>query len=693
VTLTPNASGDQNVEIYYTTDGITTPSALNQVGTHYTGPFPVSSSTPTAVNAVAYSSNYTADSPVVSATFTPLSGMILSGKVVSGGTDIAGATVEVYAAGTTGYGSAPTLLTTTPSTVTTGSDGSFILSYGSSCPAAPGDLLYVVARNGNYNSQGANKDVVLMTALGSCNSSSFPGNVTVNEATTIASAYALEAFAQQNSSGGGIAIGAPGTGAKCSDADGWQSTGKETCNYNGLVSAFKAVNNLVNVTGAAQSYIYSMSSCGDIISLTTAGFGCATGAYSDEPGAARSITPGYSNGVIPQFNPQWDYLSWTSTTPYTAQYCNANDSTCPSLAATTPLPLVPYLNASTVPQARINSLANMLASCVEGGATPCGALFSAATPTSGPSSGATPKDTLQAALSIAQNPGSHGVSTSALLALQPATPPYSPALSSAPNDLTLALTFTGGGLGVPYQDANGPVVHYPEISGNNDEQIFNSALAVDAAGHIWVAGYSQHGASPTSNGDLQVLAEFDNLGVGLTAPTLIVDSSYDSIPGGFDPDYIDTGISTTMEVGLAIDQSGMIWTRGAYIVLPVDSTVGTIPSALAAIYPITVSGLSNIKAAQGSSIAVDSSGQAWYQASMAFNSSGETMKGSTYDGVNAGSAVFDSNGNLWGAGQDDYASTNFLTGTFDVFQVNDPKNSSCLTKDRRFRCIFGVDGG
>ena len=671
VTIQNQDTVNPNSPIYYTTNG-TTPTTSSSLYTPGT-PITLSNAGVQTLEAItADPANKGTPVPATAIYIVGTAGTALSGTVVSGvnngtsGIPITGAQVQLYAAGIAEYGSGAYVL---GSPATTDKNGKFTLS-GYVCPPQPEDQLYLVATGGSEGTNSPNASITLMTALGSCSSTNLPTNVTINEVTTIASAYALAAFAAPNSSGGGIDIGAPGTGANCTAANQWQSTGADTCNYNGLVSAFKAVNNLVNVTGSSQSYIYSVSSCSDITPLPTSPtpsptFGCTTGAYSDAPGAARSITPGYSNGVLPLYDPQWNYPNWSSG-PYTGQSTDLYTTQSYDVGATTPLPLIPSLNASTVPQARINSLGNVLAACVEDGAAQCSDLFTDATPTGGTA----PVDTLQAALSIAQNPGSHGINPGTLLTLEPATPPYSPALNSTPQDLTLALTFTGGGLGVPYG-----VDHHPGIStlsgGSYDVQIFNSALAVDAAGHIWVVGYSQIGGSnvTSSNGDVQVLAEFDNLGVGLTAPTLIVDTSYDSIPGGFDPDYLNSASTAAMGLGLAIDQSGMVWTADQRLVIPVDPTSGIVPSALNSIYPQSGLSITNFTAQKGMSIAVDRNGDAWYIAKQAFNNSGP-VSGIVGNGV-AGSVVFDSEGNPWGAGQDDYATLNSLSGTFDVFLLSD----------------------
>src|ERR1035441_6771922 len=113
----------------------------------------------------------------------------------------------------------------------------------------------------------------------------------------------------------------------------------------------------------------------------------------------------------------------------------------------------------TVPQSEINTLANILASCVNStgpSSTQCSTLFSNAE--SAGSSGVAPTDTATAAINMAHNPGSN---LAALYALSVPTPPFAPALSGQPFDFTIALSFTGGGLNDP------------------------GSIAVDGAGNVW----------------------------------------------------------------------------------------------------------------------------------------------------------------------------------------------------------------
>ncbi len=111
----------------------------------------------------------------------------------------------------------------------------------------------------------------------------------------------------------------------------------------------------------------------------------------------------------------------------------------------------------TVSQKTINTLANIMAVCVNtaGGEGACPSLFSLATP----AGGTAPTDTLWAMLNIAMNPGQN---VSQLYNLVTAKAAFQPSLTAIPNDLTLSIAYTGGGL-------------------DNGE-----LLAVDGQGNIWV---------------------------------------------------------------------------------------------------------------------------------------------------------------------------------------------------------------
>jgi hypothetical protein len=85
-------------------------------------------------------------------------------------------------------------------------------------------------------------------------------------------------------------------------------------------------------------------------------------------------------------------------------------------------------------------------------------LFSAATP----NGGTAPTDTLTAALNIVKNPGQNPTGVWNAI---PTSPQFATTLTQAPNDWTMSLTVSGGGLYGPTQ------------------------LAVDSQGNVWVADY------------------------------------------------------------------------------------------------------------------------------------------------------------------------------------------------------------
>ena len=153
--------------------------------------------------------------------------------------------------------------------------------------------------------------------------------------------------------------------------------------------------------------------------------------------------------------------SATNVTGLTNAFADVN--TLVNIATgTAPGPSLP--TGTTVPSAEIYTLANILGACINtsGGAagtptTNCGKLFSDVNP----GTGSAPTDTVAAAMDIAQHPGSN---VAALYAIPPAIGAAFPSgLGSQPNDFTIAVNFTGGGITAP------------------------AALAADAEGNIWIA--------------------------------------------------------------------------------------------------------------------------------------------------------------------------------------------------------------
>ncbi len=129
---------------------------------------------------------------------TGFTGVALSGVVEAGTLPISGASVELYAAGNTGYasGSSPLVIASGGTSVTTATDGSFTIPAGYACPSQY-TLLYLVALQGDPGPPaGSNlaNPRGLITALGPCEGLNSSASIKVNEVTTIASIWALAPF-------------------------------------------------------------------------------------------------------------------------------------------------------------------------------------------------------------------------------------------------------------------------------------------------------------------------------------------------------------------------------------------------------------------------------------------------------------------------------------------------------------------
>ena len=255
-------------------------------------------------------------------------GSAVKGSVHGGQQAVSGATIQLYAVGTTGDGSAPTALLT--STVTTDANGGFTLTGLYPC-TTPGTLVYLVATGGNPGLAAGTNNTALaeMAALGQCGSLGSVPLIQVTEATTVAAAAALAGFTTQPF-----------------------NVGSGTSDAAALAAAFNAAATYADV---------------------------ATGA---SPGPGQATTAG---------------------------------------------PFTPAVPAST-----INTLANILAGCVNTtgpGSTGCSQLFALT---------GNPTNTLGAIMNLQATPALYN--TASLFALAGATGPFQPQLSSAPaNNFAVAV--------------------------------------------------------------------------------------------------------------------------------------------------------------------------------------------------------------------------------------------------------------
>jgi hypothetical protein len=156
----------------------------------------------------------------------PGAGVTFNGKAMAGTQPINGATIQLYAIGVTGNGSASTALLST--TLTTDATGAFTVPAGYSCPSTSSQL-YLTAAGGKVGLATDNSAITLAAVLGACNQITTSTQVVINEVTTTATAWALSQFLTASAN-----LGASAT------------------NSQGLINAIATANNLANMsTGAS----------------------------------------------------------------------------------------------------------------------------------------------------------------------------------------------------------------------------------------------------------------------------------------------------------------------------------------------------------------------------------------------------------------------------------------------------------
>ena len=532
----------------------------------------------------------------------PLRGGAISGKVHGGQNPINGAHVYLLAVNTTGYGGpgipasntnkSGSLLTTGAGQdslgyyVTTDSNGDFNITGDYTCPSTwAHPYLYAV---GGDSGSGTNSAITLVAPVESC-----PGTsefITVNEISTIISAYAFAGFA--------------------SDPTHVSSSG----------SALDATS-----TENAQNTILNLE--------------------NPNTGVAYATTPG-GNG--------------------------------------------------TVPQAEIDTLANILAACINStgsGSTQCGTLFSNAE-----NGGTQPTDTATAALNIAHNPGAN---ISNLIGLQTPSSPFQPMLSATPtpNDFTIAVTYTGGGMNDPLGlaiDSSGDVWATNTNGGANSLSEFSPigaaistsagftggglngpyGIAIDSTGKVWVVNSSNNTLSEFNPSGTPASATAFS-GGGLASPTNIcIDAGGDLwINNGFAnnvSEFSSSGTAATNSpfsgggidggIDIACDAAGHVWISNFYAVLGELTTSGAV---------VTSGGYTGGGLNEAYGVAIDGSGNVWTANAgntsiSKFNSSGVAQSGSggyTGGGLNSPQYIaVDRAGNAWVANEGSHSISEFNSG-------------------------------
>jgi hypothetical protein len=486
----------------------------NSLPIPYTAPSEVPSGGAVTISAAAHVNSHT--STVASVAISSAdTGPALQGVVKAGSLPVAGASVFLYAAGTSGYGSASSLVYAPNANpdITTDANGAFTIPGGYSCPETTSEM-YLVASGGQVNGT-ANPNLALMTALGPCGALS-SSSLTINEVTTVALAWSVSRFAAD-----------PLTTGLTS----YLYIGSDSGNTTGLANAFASFNNLVN--------------------------------------------------------------------PSTGQA----------------LSTVPAGNAA-VPYAEINTLADILDACaVTAGGTAgdgsiCGNLFNLSNPYAGDVGtlySGVPVDTLQAAFEIVQHPAiglGYQIDVPGLYLLASPSSPFQPILTSAPNDFSLSLNFTGGGGLSSSSTANfftldsSGNLWITDTSGNRVIEWNNSGAAISPATGFTASSLIRPGPIAIDSSGYLWICDGD----GLTQMSSIAVAEMPGSP------FSGGGLTSSCQ-NIAIDGAGNIWTNNTNSVSKFDE-YGE-PLSPAAGYMVPVSPTNDTTVSLLPPLAIDDSNNVW----------------------------------------------------------------------------------
>jgi streptogramin lyase len=270
----------------------------------------------------------------------------------------------------------------------------------------------------------------------------------------------------------------------------------------------------------------------------------------------------------------------------------------------------------TVPQATINTIADILAACVNTSSntsTGCNTLFNNIK--SAGATGTTASDTATAAIYLAHNPYPGATQLANLYGNPTPSSPFTPTLGGQPNDFTLSITFSGGGISGPESIAvdaagdlwvgslydgriaalqpNGTPIS-PDAGFTPPGLLENTQIAIDTAGNVWIpnANYS-NGTTST---------------VGYTVTGIYGVSSPGNVAGQPLPGSPFSGAGVNNPRGAAFDAQGNLWianagqdANGLYHLSEFDSTGNAIQS-------FTPTGVAN---EAGGPMAIDASGYLW----------------------------------------------------------------------------------
>jgi hypothetical protein len=309
----------------------------------------------------------------------------------------------------------------------------------------------------------------------------------------------------------------------------------------------------------------------------------------------------------------------------------------------------------TVPQATINSLANILAACINttgavtGPTNPTACYTLLTTALSGGTTGTQPTDTAAAAINMAHNPAAN---IAALYALPTGTPPFGPALTAQPNDFTISLRLTvisGCCLGAIAIDGSGNawITYLSPLYGVFELSSTGSILSPGATGYTGVSGPGD--IAIDQSGNIWVANQITSSVTKLSSAGSVLSGASGYPSGGSGHPYM-----------ISIDGSGNVWLANTYV-----NNNGTVTNGSVTKLSSSGSILSGANGYAGGGIsplgiAIDGSGNAWVVTDPGFSGNGSVIKLSSSGSVLSGSTGYtgggisdptslaiDNSGNAW----------------------------------------------
>ena len=339
----------------------------------------------------------------------------------------------------------------------------------------------------------------------------------------------------------------------------------------------------------------------------------------------------------------------------------------PSTGQAPNTPPATLAGTGAIPLAKINTLADILANCVQSkGATstPCKSLFTSANLPNKPT------NTLEAALNMALNPTN---GTAALYALATGGP-FS-GLTAAPASWALALTWSGGGLANPYGvavDAAGNV--WTTNAGVPATTPGTTVSALSPATATWLSGASGYGTADLSGPEGIAISPSGSVWISntcpgcATAPTNLITelSSKGTLTKNF-----STNLSEPL--GLAINASGDVWVANSALTGSNNYVVAENAKGTATAFTT----LTNTGLDAPSGIAIDNSGNLWLTNAGGTAVTEYLQSASQFTNYSAGSAPLgiapDPYGDLWavnGGSLSEYNASGFVITPSSITAAN-----------------------